>query len=63
MGGATVTPPSPQPPCTPVLYPLLRTHSYVQSYGDDDYLVFDCPGQIELYNHLTVFRSFVDFLR
>lgn len=35
----------------------------LESYGDDDYLVFDCPGQIELYNHLTVFRSFVDFLR
>ncbi|PNW83992.1 hypothetical protein CHLRE_04g212650v5 [Chlamydomonas reinhardtii] len=35
----------------------------LESYGDDDYLVFDCPGQIELYNHLSVFRSFVDFLK
>ncbi len=34
-----------------------------QGYGDDDYLVFDCPGQIELYNHLGVFRTFVDFLK
>ena len=33
------------------------------SYGDDDYLVFDCPGQIELYNHLSTFRTFVDFLK
>lgn len=32
-------------------------------YGDDDYLVFDCPGQIELYSHLSVFRTFVDYLR
>lgn len=32
-------------------------------YGDDDYLVFDCPGQIELYNHLSMFRTFVDFLQ
>lgn len=35
----------------------------LQAYGDDDYLVFDCPGQIELYSHLTVFRSLVEFLR
>ncbi len=34
-----------------------------QGYGDDDYLVFDCPGQIELYNHLSVFKSFVEFLK
>lgn len=38
-------------------------HVAVQGYGDEDYLVFDCPGQIELYNHLTVFKTFVDFLR
>ncbi|GLC42341.1 hypothetical protein PLESTB_000657600 [Pleodorina starrii] len=35
----------------------------LEGYGEDDYLVFDCPGQIELYNHLSVFRSFVDFLK
>ncbi|EFJ47752.1 hypothetical protein VOLCADRAFT_81366 [Volvox carteri f. nagariensis] len=35
----------------------------LEGYGDEDYLVFDCPGQIELYNHLSVFRSFVDFLK
>ncbi len=34
-----------------------------QGYGDDDYLVFDCPGQIELYNHLSVFTTLVDYLR
>lgn len=35
----------------------------LQGYGEDDYLVFDCPGQIELYSHISVFRSFVDFLK
>ncbi|KAJ9513782.1 hypothetical protein QJQ45_015526 [Haematococcus lacustris] len=34
-----------------------------QGYGDDDYLMFDCPGQIELYSHLSIFKTFVDFLR
>lgn len=35
----------------------------LQGYGDDDYLVFDCPGQIELYNHVSAFKSFVNFLK
>mmetsp|Transcript_26426 Transcript_26426/g.57647 ORF Transcript_26426/g.57647 Transcript_26426/m.57647 type:complete len:277 (+) Transcript_26426:143-973(+) len=35
----------------------------LEGYGDDDYLVFDCPGQIELYNHLGVFKTFVDFMK
>ena len=35
----------------------------VQGYGDDDYLIFDCPGQIELYSHATVFRTFVDWMK
>merc|ERR1712113_49029 len=32
-------------------------------YIDDDYLIFDCPGQIELYSHLTVMRQIVDMLQ
>lgn len=32
-------------------------------YNDDDYFVFDCPGQIELYSHLTVMRELVDMLQ
>ncbi|KIY94452.1 hypothetical protein MNEG_13509 [Monoraphidium neglectum] len=32
-------------------------------YGDEDYLVLDCPGQIELYSHVSAFRSLVDFLK
>ena len=35
----------------------------LQGFGEDDYILFDCPGQIELYSHVSVFRSFVDFLR
>jgi len=35
----------------------------LQSYGEDDYLIFDCPGQIELYSHLSMFRTFVDYLK
>jgi len=30
---------------------------------DDDYLLFDCPGQIELYSHLPVMRQLTDSLR
>lgn len=30
---------------------------------DDDYYIFDCPGQIELYSHLSVMREVVDMLQ
>lgn len=30
---------------------------------DDDYILFDCPGQIELYTHMTVIRQLVDLLQ
>jgi len=30
---------------------------------DDDYVIFDCPGQIELYTHLPVMRTLVDALK
>lgn len=35
----------------------------LQPFGDDDYLILDCPGQIELYSHLTVFKSLTNFLQ
>ncbi|WIA34439.1 hypothetical protein OEZ86_012773 [Tetradesmus obliquus] len=35
----------------------------LEGYGEEDYLVFDCPGQIELYSHVGAIRSLVDFLR
>jgi len=31
--------------------------------GEDDYLLFDCPGQIELYTHMTVMRQLADLLQ
>lgn len=30
---------------------------------DDDYFLFDCPGQIELYTHIPVMRNLVNFLQ
>mmetsp|Transcript_29402 Transcript_29402/g.80367 ORF Transcript_29402/g.80367 Transcript_29402/m.80367 type:complete len:273 (-) Transcript_29402:121-939(-) len=35
----------------------------LSEYNDDDYFIFDCPGQIELYSHLTVMRSVVDMMQ
>lgn len=29
---------------------------------DDDYVIFDCPGQIELYTHLPIMKQLVDNL-
>uniref|UniRef100_A0A915D6T3 GPN-loop GTPase 3 n=1 Tax=Ditylenchus dipsaci TaxID=166011 RepID=A0A915D6T3_9BILA len=31
--------------------------------AEDDYFLFDCPGQIELYSHLSVMREIVDSLK
>jgi len=36
---------------------------FEESFGDGDYLVFDCPGQIELYSHVPAFKRFVQYLR
>ena len=30
---------------------------------DDDYILFDCPGQIELYTHMDVFKKLVEHLK
>lgn len=35
----------------------------LEAYGEDDYLVFDCPGQIEFYSHVPVFRTLIDYLQ
>jgi hypothetical protein len=32
------------------------------AYGEDDYLLFDCPGQVELYSHVSAFRALADYL-
>lgn len=31
--------------------------------GDDEYILFDCPGQIELYTHLTAVKNLVALLQ
>nr|QBH74278.1 hypothetical protein [Carausius morosus] len=31
--------------------------------GDDDYILFDCPGQIELYTHMNTIRQLVELLQ
>lgn len=30
---------------------------------DDDYILFDCPGQIELYTHMNVMKDIVELLQ
>ncbi|XVF81342.1 hypothetical protein PTKIN_Ptkin15bG0147900 [Pterospermum kingtungense] len=35
----------------------------LDNYLDDDYLVFDCPGQIELFSHVPVLCNFVEHLK
>ena len=45
---------------------LLQNIDWLQEkLGDfnDDYLIFDCPGQIELYSHITLMRSLVDHIQ
>jgi GTPase SAR1 family protein len=32
----------------------------LDEFTDDDYLIFDCPGQIELYSHVPVMRNLTD---
>lgn len=32
------------------------------NYGDDDYFIFDCPGQIELYSHLPIMKQLIHCL-
>jgi GPN-loop GTPase len=31
--------------------------------GQDDYVLFDCPGQIEIYADQDIFKDFVKFLQ
>ena len=31
-------------------------------FGDEDYLLIDCPGQIELYSHIPVMKRVVALL-
>jgi len=46
---------------------LLSNTSWLEdqlsTFGDDDYLILDCPGQIELYTHVPIMRRLIDRIR
>jgi GTPase SAR1 family protein len=46
---------------------LLQNMDWLQdnldTYNDDEYLIIDCPGQIELYTHIPVMNKIIDTLR
>jgi GTPase SAR1 family protein len=35
----------------------------LENFGDNDYLLIDCPGQVELYTHLDVLPRLISCLR
>ena len=35
----------------------------LDQFDDDEYLIIDCPGQIELYTHIPVMNKIIDQLR
>ena len=44
---------------------LLENQEWLQEAlgeEEDDYILFDCPGQIELYTHMTVMKRLISFL-
>jgi len=41
----------------------LEKQKQKKAFGDEDYLLIDCPGQIELYNHCSALRTTSDYLR
>lgn len=47
---------------------LLQNQSWLEDklnelVGQDDFVIFDCPGQIELYNDQGIFREVVKILQ
>mmetsp|Transcript_16637 Transcript_16637/g.30257 ORF Transcript_16637/g.30257 Transcript_16637/m.30257 type:complete len:307 (-) Transcript_16637:353-1273(-) len=36
---------------------------HLDSFDDDEYLILDCPGQLELYTHVPVMRRVIDGMR
>lgn len=36
---------------------------HLDTFGDDEYLILDCPGQLELYTHVPLMRNVVDRMR
>jgi GTPase SAR1 family protein len=36
---------------------------HLDSFGDDEYLILDCPGQLELYTHIPLMRNLIDRMK
>lgn len=36
---------------------------HLDSFGEDEYLILDCPGQLELYTHVPLWRNVIDRMR
>lgn len=36
---------------------------HLETFGDDEYLILDCPGQLELYTHIPLMRNLIDRMR
>jgi GTPase SAR1 family protein len=43
--------------------PLIIEQEQLSAFSEEDYLILDCPGQVELYSHIPVMKHFVDFLK
>lgn len=57
-----VLPPHSQPPACFTLH-CPSHYKLVQGFGEDDYIILDCPGQIELFTHIPVLRTLVDYMK
>ena len=51
-------PPSPGPLSTPLATACIGVRKRLGGF-EDDYIIFDCPGQIELYTHIPVMKQLV----
>jgi GPN-loop GTPase len=38
-------------------------HDELEQFGDDEYLILDCPGQLELYTHVPIMKGILDRIR
>ncbi len=36
---------------------------HLDEFGEDEYLILDCPGQLELYTHIPLMRNLIDRMR
>mmetsp|Transcript_17752 Transcript_17752/g.46329 ORF Transcript_17752/g.46329 Transcript_17752/m.46329 type:complete len:273 (+) Transcript_17752:328-1146(+) len=48
--------------CMEFLIANLQVFDEALGHYEDDYIIFDCPGQIELYTHIPVMKRLVDHL-